>query len=398
VNSNVVVPPDATEAPTQVSGDVITQPPESSSASLEADLSGPGAAFANQEIEFTITVRNVADVDALNSVLEVELPSEGSYVESNPEGNVSGNTLSFSLGDLAANAVTEVTFKWLAPDNEVLLTSLATASADNAEAASDDEEVQVGATATVTGGVVSAGVGLRNRVGGTFSITGIPGGASVTRAVLVWALLYQTGQNPSNQITFEGESVTADLTATISQSLCWGDQATIGYATDVTSLVKTNGDYAISDVVNGIVREDSNPNGSFPLTDGASLFVFYGGPGFNDQVISDFTYSASDDNARTLTGITSTGGTATLHLAGPDGQNNAFDELQITGDDTLTFDSTWDGSAPQSGPDFTIGNLWDNDIHDVSSIVPVGQTTLDVFLKKTSDCVGLSAVALQVEQ
>ncbi len=54
--------------------------------------------------------------------------------------------------------------------------------------------------------------------------------------------------------------------------------------------------------------------------------------------------------------------------------------------------------GPQEGPDFPIGNLWDTDVHDVSSIVPAGQTTLDIELGSGSDCTGVSAVALQVEQ
>jgi hypothetical protein len=50
--------------------------------------------------------------------------------------------------------------------------------------------VEVGISAVSTGGVSSAGTGLRNRSGGTISITDIPIGATVTRAILVWAILY----------------------------------------------------------------------------------------------------------------------------------------------------------------------------------------------------------------
>ncbi len=141
----------------------------------------------------------------------------------------------------------------------------------------------------------------------------------------------------------------------------------------------------------------------FPVTDGASLFVFYSGPGLDDQVLSDFTYSAEDnatvlDNVRNLTGINSTGGAATLYLAGPDGQGNFGEQVRVTGSGELNFDNSWDGSDPQEGPDFAIGNLWDTDVHDVSSILPVGQTTLDINLGLGLDCTGLSGVALQVEQ
>jgi hypothetical protein len=46
-----------------------------------------------------------------------------------------------------------------------------------------------------------------------------------------------------------------------------------------------------------VIREDNIPAGVRPYTDGASLFIFYGGPGINSQVISDFTYSAINQNS-----------------------------------------------------------------------------------------------------
>jgi hypothetical protein len=87
---------------------------------------------------------------------------------------------------------------------------------------------------------------------------------------------------PSNQITFGGSVVTADLEQTVSGNLCWGDDATIGYAADVTNLVTGNGEYRIRNPVNGIVRVDSNPGGTLPYTYGASLFAFYGGTGITN--------------------------------------------------------------------------------------------------------------------
>ena len=130
--------------------------------------------------------------------------------------------------------------------------------------------------------------------------------------------------------------------------------------------------------------------------------MFYGGPGIGDQVVSDFSYSTSTagGNTRSLTGFTSGGGIATLHLAGPDGQNNAGEVVRVSASaaGTLDFPNSWDGSAPQQSPDLSIGNLWDNDILDVSPILPSGETTLGIFVGGGSDCIGLSAVALQVQK
>jgi uncharacterized repeat protein (TIGR01451 family) len=366
---------------------------------LNVDKTGPPAAFTSQEFEFTVEVSNTGPNTATNVVLVDDLPTEGTFVSSDPAGSLNGDTLTVDLGDILASNSVIVTVTWQAPGNDTTLVNNAEASADNAPAATDSHEVEIGIQTAVTGGVTAAGTGLRNRDNGDITITGVPEGAIVTRAVLVWALLY-TSPVPGNQITFEGEVITADLTQTISVDLCWGDSATIGYAADVTHLVSGNGVYSITDPINGVVREDSNSSPVFPVTDGASLLVFYGGTGFDDQVLSDFSYSAENagENVRNLTGINSTGGAATLYLAGPDGQGNFGEQVRVTGSGALNFDNSWEGSDPQEGPDFTIGNLWDTDAHDVSSILPNGQTTLDVNLGLGLDCTGLSAVALQVEQ
>lgn len=252
----------------------------------------------------------------------------------------------------------------------------------------------------VTGGVTSAGVALRNRPTGSIEIQDLPEGAVVTRAVLVWALLF-SGSPPSNMITFEDTPVTADLTITVSDDVCWGEDSTIGYASDVTKLVSGNKVYALSDVI-GTTRVDSNPSpAGFPLTDGASLFIFYGGPGFTDQVLSDFSYTAVNggrSNIRMFTGINSVGGTATLHMAGPDGQNNGGENVRITGTTVLNFPSTWEGSAPILPPNLSIGNLWDNDILNVTDALPSGQNDLEIVLGEGADCIGISGVALQMSQ
>jgi hypothetical protein len=64
----------------------------------------------------------------------------------------------------------------------------------------------------------------------------------------------------------------------------------------------------------------------------------------------------------------------------------------------LYFYETWDGIALQDGPDFMIGNLWDNYIHNVTSILPFGQTSLDIVLQSAFNCIGLLVVALDLAQ
>jgi hypothetical protein len=249
---------------------------------------------------------------------------------------------------------------------------------------------------------VAAGTGLRNRDHGTITVTGIPAGATVSRAVLVWGILY-SGSPPPNTITVAGHPVTADVTSTISGDLCWGDDATIGYAADVTAYVTGNGAIDITDPPRGTTAADDDPDGDLPFTDGASLIVFYSGGGANSQVLSDFSYDTDtdDDGAinRSFSGIHSVGGPASLILAGPDGQNDYGETFTLTGSATQTLTDLWDGSDPQDGPSFDIGNLWDTDRYIVSAILPAGQSTLSVsHTHQFDDCIGVGAAVVEVAQ
>jgi uncharacterized repeat protein (TIGR01451 family) len=383
-----------------------TPPPEpepDGRTSLVVDKSAPPAVFGGQEFEFSIRVTNTGAEVAVNVVIVDDLPDAGEFVSSAPSASPDGGILRLSLGDIAVGATVAATVRWRAPDGEGALTNSVVASADNADAAADAVGVQYGSRTSITGaGVVAAGTGLRNRDNGDITISGIPAGATVNRAVLVWAILY-SGPVPPNTIVFNGTTVAADLTATTSGHLCWGDGATIGYAADVTALVGGNGVYAVTNPPNGVVREDADAVGGFPYTDGASLFVFYTAAGVDNQVLTDFSYSTDTAGpiTRSFSGIHSVGGPATLYLAGPDGQADFHEGFTFTGAGSITAESTWNGSDPQEGPDFVGaggGNLWDTDAYDVSSVLPPGQATFTFSHDITGDCIGINAAVLVVSQ
>lgn len=383
-----------------------TPPPGSSTSlpgqqtTLSVTKTARPAVFTGQEFDFTIVVSNTGLQTATGVTLLDAVPSQGAFVSSNPSATPSGGTLTLDLGDISPGGSVNVTIRWKAPSQAATLQNRADASATNAASATGSATVQVGTQTVITGGATAAGTALRNRDDGTITIAGIPAGATVTRAVLVWVLLY-SGTAPPGTITFQGTPITADLTASTSGTLCWGDSATIGYAADVTSLVSGNGLYAVTDPQRGTTREDADPEPVFPVTDGASLVVFYAGPGVNGQVFSDFNYNTNTAGAfqRAFSGINSVGGPATLFLAGPDGQNNSAETIAITGSGTISLSDTFEGSDPITGPSFSIGNLWDTDGHDVSSVVPAGQPTLTVSLgSQVGDCIGVSAAILVISQ
>jgi uncharacterized repeat protein (TIGR01451 family) len=376
---------------------------------LQITQTSPPGAFPGQEFEYTVNVTNTGGTTA-NGVNVVDTaPSEGSFVSSTPGASPStpapGSTFTIPLGNVAPGQIATAKVRWHAPTSPTGLTNSAIATASNAgQAGPAVGVVPVGTTGNCNPcGAASAGTGLRNRNRGVITISGIPAGATVTQAVLVWGILYN-GELPSNAITLDGHQLTANLTSNVSGTLCWSDTATVGYAADVTSYVTGNGTYEVTNPPNGEVRVDESPYGPLPYTDGASLVVFYNGGGANNQVLSDFSYNTNTDPTtsesitRSFSGIRSVGGPASLTLAGPDGQSNFGKIFTFTGSSEFTVTNPFNGGGPQEGPSFPIGNLWDDEIFDVSSILPPGQQTLTFNNLRTEDCIGVGAAVLQVAQ
>ncbi len=376
---------------------------------LTSTLVGPLGAFPNQQVPLTAKVTNTGDQVAKNVAATITLPATGSLASAVPSGAPAapapGSAYTIALGDLAPGASRTATVRWKAPATETTLSAVAHAIADNAPQTADQtESVPVGTTAKCNPcGAAFAGTGLRNRNHGAVTIGDVPPGATVGRAVLIWGILYD-GVKPANTITFDGHPITADVSADVSGDLCWGDTNTVGYAADVTDYVLGNGTFHITEPPRGATRIDDEPRAVLPYTDGATLLVFYNGGGASNQVLSDFTYNTDTDSQtdqainRTFTGIHATGMKATLTLAGPDGQSSP-ETFTVSSDvGSMDLEDTFDGSDPQDGPGFAIGNLWDTDSFDVTSLLPPGQTTLQISHDHINDCIGVGATVLQVAQ
>lgn len=382
---------------------------------LQSTAKAPLAAFPGQQVPWTVKVTNNGPSTAKNATATITLPQSGSFASSVPVGApvapAGGSVYTVPLGNLPAGQTATAVVRWKAPDGTPNgtpdLSAVAHAGADNAPQTADQTvTVPVGTSARCNPcGADFDGTGLRNRQHGAVTIDGLPPGATVGRAVLIWGILYD-GTRPDNSINFDGHKVTADVTSDVSGTLCWTDDHTVGYAADVTDWVAGNGTYQITDPPRGATSVDAEPHATLPYTDGATLLVFYNGGGAHNQVLSDFTYNTNtdpdtdDEITRTFTGINSVGLPASLTLAGPDGQDSP-EEFTITGADAadpIFLDDTFDGSDHQDGPSFPIGNLWDTDTFDVTSVLPAGQQTLTIEHQHINDCIGVGAAVLQVAQ
>jgi len=379
---------------------------DAGSPKLSVTQTGPPGAFPNQAFNYTITVRNSGDGAARGVQVVDTLPSDGSFVSgpagSSPSSPSAGSTYTIPVGDIAAGEARSVIVRWKAPDSGSAANTAFAKATNSGPTGPAKLSVPVG-TSTLCNpcGAATGGTALRNRDHGSISINAVPAGASVGRAVLVWGVLYN-GDVPPGTITFQGHPVSADVGASPSGNLCWSDSGTIGYAADVTDYVTGNGTYDITNPVQGEVRPDSDPYGTLPFTNGASLIVLYNDGGSHNQVLSDFSYDTNTDADqgihRSFSGIHSVGGPASLTLVGSDGQTNGGEDFTFTGATSVSYPDTFDGSDPLDGPGLTIGNLWDTDIFDVGSLLPAGQETFAVDHEYSADCVGVGAAVLQVSQ
>ncbi|MEO0248067.1 MAG: hypothetical protein ABIN58_00720 [candidate division WOR-3 bacterium] len=109
---------------------------------------------------------------------------------------------------------------------------------------------------TLHGNYVTGDTALYYVTSGTVTVSGIPGGAVISKAFLIWDCLL-SASNPT--ITFNGNPLTGTLIGT-APTPCRGAPV-YAYIADVTSYVAGNGSYTLS---------------GFPsITEGASLIVIY---------------------------------------------------------------------------------------------------------------------------
>lgn len=240
------------------------------------------------------------------------------------------------------------------------------------------------ATVDVRGGYVASGVGLRNRGAGSITVTGIPPGATVARAFLVWSIL--GGSTPGSNFAtgkVNGSTVTGTLAGS-GPSPCWTPWTVNGYAyrAEVTSLVTGNGSYALSGFASG--RTDgADPFFSSvkaPLAEGASLVVVYSKAAYpltRVLVAAGYhmTYSTQTAGERTFSwGFPASVpvGEVRTTFIGADGQLN-FAEPTSTFAGKPVAAADWDGTDGPS-PRYSYGNLWDTDTASVGASVTPGAT------------------------
>jgi lysophospholipase L1-like esterase len=243
---------------------------------------------------------------------------------------------------------------------------------------------------TLHGGYTAAGIGMRNLGYGTISITGVPSGATVKSATLLWDILAVSADPTFAQGTFDGTAITGTAWAS-GASPCWPNTSSnFSYEADVTSLVTGNGAYNLAAFATGESdgADPWNVGSTPPNLEGASLVVVY-------QLASMPLVTVQIDEGASET---DSGNSATATLSGfVAGSSPSVTTTYIVadgqyGDSAATFDGstlpgvTFPGADPQAVPNYSLGNLWDTTNADVSSLVSPGDTSAALTVTGYDDC------------
>ncbi len=247
-------------------------------------------------------------------------------------------------------------------------------------------------TVSLNGGYVAAGCGLKYQPAfSAISVTTLPAGSTVRRALLYWAVQCPPPEQAAfAQGNFNGNPIVGIKVGT-DVDPCWGQDTSWAYRADVTPFVTGNGIYNLSGFY--------NQGGSVPVATGASLFIIYENPispyvticvneGNMDIPIGPLGYNIIYD----ITGFVALAPvTASLSISAQDGQ--------ISPDGPLYFNSVMINPDPVfEGQDPPIGNFWDTKTWDVSALVSDGATTATVWMTHTGngDCVNFIASCFSV--
>ncbi len=250
----------------------------------------------------------------------------------------------------------------------------------------------------------------------------IPTGAVIKRAYLYWA---HSNNNPDNFVTFEGQSVEADVIygASFFNASLGGDVQFFGYISDVTSIVDgiTNPTSNIYDVTDLNIDDAGNYCASATVLGAWSLMIFYEEASLPAATINlyygfDITQNASTSfNLDNFYAISPAGSKATFlsyegdaTLDGSSAGSTNPEELSITnqlgitnilsGDGGQTGNNAYNSTIYDGSAGVNNSNIYglDLDTYDISSYIVSTDTQVTANVDIGQDLVISSAVLLRV--
>lgn len=244
------------------------------------------------------------------------------------------------------------------------------------------------------GGYTTADAGMRNLGYGTLKIKGVPAGAKVKSAILVWDILGKHLGAAFPHGKFDGHAITGKTWAH-GKDPCWGVARNFSFEANVTSLVSGNGSYHLtgfaSGKTNGADPWLTSPQVP-PLLEGATLVVVYQKSSM-PKIVIQLAEGASESQLGHTLHAKLFGFTANSHHAAKTSYIVA--DGQVKGnkggfDGRILPHVGFSGKAPQAVRRYSRGDLWDTVTVNVSSLVRRGATSATVSVDAPSashDCI-----------
>jgi hypothetical protein len=247
------------------------------------------------------------------------------------------------------------------------------------------------------GDYLAAGVGMRDTGppgAGTIAMPALPGGASVVKAFLYWAVMDTSPPAAAlGQGTINGNNIVGTLIGTTGEP-CWDpnppDYDIHNYVADVTGLEVTGGNNTLTNFPSGGLGPTA------PILEGASLVVVYSDATAQNRRIQIHEGAVSfvmpPTETTVFSGWTAVAGTTRTTYVVADGQSGGAFNLnnRTLIDGTETANHTLNGAGPGT-------QYWDTKTDDISAFVPPADTSVSVEIESTgNDCITWVAQVLSV--
>lgn len=232
------------------------------------------------------------------------------------------------------------------------------------------------------GDYVAAGVGMRGTGppgGGTIAVPALPGGSTVQKAFLYWAVMNGTPTPALADGNINGNPITGSLIGTTA-SPCWMGVDIYNYVADVTSDVLPGANNALTGFASG-----GSPVTTPPMLEGATLVVIYSNPALSNRTIKihegAISWLLPPPESTTFTGFSAVAGTSETTFIVADGQQDPGGiglRNRTYVDGTLTADYVLNGAGPGT-------QYWDTLTQDISAFIPPSDTAVTIEVESTAD-------------
>lgn len=232
------------------------------------------------------------------------------------------------------------------------------------------------------GDYVAAGVGMRGTGppgGGTIAVPALPGGATVQKAFLYWAVMNDTTIASLADGNINGNPITGSLIGKTANP-CWSGDIH-NYVADVTSDVLPGANNVLTDFASGGTLTGQ------PILEGASIVVIYSDPAAPNKTViiheGAVSFILPPPQTTTFTGFSAVAGTSETTYIVADGQQsfpvpNIGLRNRTYVDGTLTADYVLNGAGP--GTEF-----WDTLTQDISAFIPPSDTAVTIEVESSQD-------------